>query len=87
MFYNKVKQKFLLELRNFILRGDIMNNPILEQIENQKQKNYNKAFEDVVKAFDSFEKLDEQQKIKFFEDISKLIAVKNFFEWAKKYYR
>ena len=64
-----------------------MNNPILEQIENQKQKNYNKAFEDVVKAFDSFEKLDEQQKIKFFEDISKLIAVKNFFEWAKKYYR
>ena len=87
MFYHKVKQKFLLELRNFILRGDIMNNPILEQIENQKQKNYNKAFEDVVKAFDSFEKLDEQQKIKFFEDISKLIAVKNFFEWAKKYYR
>ena len=86
MFYNKVKQKFLLELRNFILRGDIMNNPILEQIENKKQKNYNKAFEDVVKAFDSFEKLDEQQKIKFFEDISKLIAEKNIFEWAKKYY-
>lgn len=64
-----------------------MNNPILEQIENQKQKNYNKAFEDMVKASDSFYKLDDEQKIKLLDDISRLFAVKNFFEWAKKYYR
>ena len=57
-------------------------NTITEDIKEQKQKQYNKAREDLIKAKDSFDKLDNYQKQQLVEE---LVGIKAAAEYLKIY--
>ena len=57
-------------------------NTIREDINEQKKKQYNKAREDLIKAKDSFDKLDNIQKQQLVEE---LLGIKAAAEYLKIY--
>lgn len=58
-------------------------NTIMEDINKQKQKQYNKAREDLIKAKDSFDKLDNIQKQQLVEELVGLKTASEFLQFTR----
>lgn len=55
--------------RTVAIEGTQTMNTITEKMNEQRQKQYNKAKEDLIKAKESFDKLDNTQKQQIVEDL------------------
>lgn len=61
------------------------NNPIINQIEKEDNKRYQKAFQDALKLRDSINKLNHQQREKLLREIVELEGATEFFNIAKSF--